>query len=197
MGTRGFYGLRFRGRYYLWFNRWDSYPTGLGNQLIAYLTQHFDLDEFRRLLSRLRQPADERECRDMTRMWRAYMQCAGVNVYDGDGCGTGDLLVDLGSGALLWNLAINDGTAIPCEIHLEWGYVVDLDDNAFHVYKGFGELKTSYPLELPLPTFTEEDECTTEPGETKEEASARYWLQWSQCMHRKYPGHTYVVVEAV
>ena len=35
MGTRGYRVYRFRGRYYALYNHWDSYPEGLGADLIA------------------------------------------------------------------------------------------------------------------------------------------------------------------
>lgn len=34
MGTRGYYCYRFRGRLYVYYNHWDSYPTILGKFLI-------------------------------------------------------------------------------------------------------------------------------------------------------------------
>jgi hypothetical protein len=37
MGTRGFYGFRYKGRYILFYNHWDSYCDGLGNQILSEL----------------------------------------------------------------------------------------------------------------------------------------------------------------
>jgi hypothetical protein len=34
MGTRGYYCYRFRGRLYVYYNHWDSYPSILGTFLI-------------------------------------------------------------------------------------------------------------------------------------------------------------------
>lgn len=34
MGTRGYYCYRFRGRLYVYYNHWDSYPAVLGSFLI-------------------------------------------------------------------------------------------------------------------------------------------------------------------
>lgn len=34
MGTRGYYCYRFRGRLYVYYNHWDSYPSVLGKFLI-------------------------------------------------------------------------------------------------------------------------------------------------------------------
>jgi len=35
MGTRGYVALRFRGRYYIFYNHFDSYPENLGEKLIG------------------------------------------------------------------------------------------------------------------------------------------------------------------
>ena len=34
MGTRGFKIIKFRGRYWIFYNHWDSYPDGLGQALV-------------------------------------------------------------------------------------------------------------------------------------------------------------------
>ncbi|KAF2818718.1 hypothetical protein CC86DRAFT_413608 [Ophiobolus disseminans] len=39
MGTNGLYLFRFRSRYYVFYNHWDSYPEGLGNTLVSMLEQ--------------------------------------------------------------------------------------------------------------------------------------------------------------
>jgi len=35
MGTRGYVFIRCRGRYFVYYNHWDSYPEGLGEAIIA------------------------------------------------------------------------------------------------------------------------------------------------------------------
>lgn len=35
MGTRGLRIVRFRGRYFVYYNNYDSYPKGLGRQLVG------------------------------------------------------------------------------------------------------------------------------------------------------------------
>lgn len=44
MGTRGFYGFRYKGRYILFYNHWDSYYSGLGNDILKELNAFTDAD---------------------------------------------------------------------------------------------------------------------------------------------------------
>src|SRR5207302_9462696 len=39
MGTRGLYCFRYKGRLYRMFRRWDSYPSGLGVQLVEEIKE--------------------------------------------------------------------------------------------------------------------------------------------------------------
>jgi len=41
MGTRGLFGFR-RGRYYVVYNHFDSYPSGLGFQLWKEIDEYFN-----------------------------------------------------------------------------------------------------------------------------------------------------------
>lgn len=57
MGTRGFRIIRFRGRYYIFYNHWDSYPEGMGKSLVDQIPQ--DPDEYQRELIDSVNPPDE------------------------------------------------------------------------------------------------------------------------------------------
>ncbi|KAI9782560.1 MAG: hypothetical protein M1839_004804 [Geoglossum umbratile] len=52
MGTRGFYIYRYNGRYYVYYNHWDSYPEGLGSWIVEDIPT--DPDEYRAWLNRMR-----------------------------------------------------------------------------------------------------------------------------------------------
>ncbi|CAH1764233.1 23323_t:CDS:1 [Entrophospora sp. SA101] len=49
MGTRGLYCFLYKGKYYIIYNHWDSYPEGLGETLLEQL-QGFSLQELRERL---------------------------------------------------------------------------------------------------------------------------------------------------
>lgn len=57
MGTRGLFGFYYRGKFYVVYNHWDSYPEGLGAQIVAELkraVQANRLGEWIQLLEHLK-----------------------------------------------------------------------------------------------------------------------------------------------
>jgi len=46
MGTRGLFGFRYKGRYYLMYNHWDSYFSGLGVKLLQEIKDAIDNGTF-------------------------------------------------------------------------------------------------------------------------------------------------------
>ncbi|KZW03039.1 hypothetical protein EXIGLDRAFT_728575 [Exidia glandulosa HHB12029] len=58
MGTRGLWAYRWRRRYYTTYNHWDSYPSGLGSDLVAKIPS--DPDEFARWLAALKKKLQAR-----------------------------------------------------------------------------------------------------------------------------------------
>lgn len=46
MGTRGYRIIKFRGRYWIFYNHWDSYPEGMGNSLVEGVPE--DPEEFQK-----------------------------------------------------------------------------------------------------------------------------------------------------
>jgi hypothetical protein len=55
MGTRGLWSVFFRGRYYIYYNHFDSYPEGLGQILIDQIpveAEELQCEYLRSLLSK-------------------------------------------------------------------------------------------------------------------------------------------------
>ncbi len=58
MGTRGKFGFFYKGKYYMCYNHYDSYPSYLGVHLLLEII-HADLDEWIKLLENIKEVSDE------------------------------------------------------------------------------------------------------------------------------------------
>lgn len=138
MGTRGLWGYVIEGEDKFAYNHFDSYPSGLGGDLLRH-TKAMPLEQLREQakalkmvdedepptaldVEMLREFADEQVSgQDMTREWYVLLR----------GC-QGDPDKTLGSGYML------DGAGFQNDsLFCEWAYVIDLDEGVFEVYRGF------------------------------------------------------------
>ena len=158
MGTRGLFGFHFRGKYYVVYNHWDSYPSGLGYIIVKELQEAIrsgKLEEWIRLLEQLKvvdpqvppTPEDIQTLRSFTDLgvstqstsdWYCLLR----------GC-QGSLEQVLRSRYLL-NATDPDG--IPC--WEEYAYVINLDTKQLEYYVG-SELVESFDFEN-LPNWRSE-----------------------------------------
>ncbi len=157
MGTRGFIGFVINGQEKIAYNHWDSYPAGLGADMLSFL-HNSDMDVVRQQAADLRvvapdsSPTDE----DVERL----------HGYADTGVSSGNirewyvlLRGTQGNPALMLEAGvIEDAGEFPLDsLFAEWGYVIDFDANVFEVYKGFQDA----PHELgrfASRTFSEGDE---------------------------------------
>ncbi|KAH9019681.1 hypothetical protein EDB85DRAFT_2007637 [Lactarius pseudohatsudake] len=104
MGTRGYKVYRWRGWYFVYYNHWDSYPSGLGLQFLATIPT--DSKSFQGWLAEMRQHFDEIiEARDKSEL----------DEDDEDELNT-----------ITKEVPSND-------LFIEWIYTIDLDRLVFHV----------------------------------------------------------------
>ena len=137
MGTRGFIGFVINGQEKIAYNHWDSYPRGLGVDVLSFLLNS-DPDVIRQQAANLRvvapdsSPTDE----DVEKL-RGYSD---TSVSSGDIKEWYVLLRRTqGNPALMLEAGvIEDAAEFPLDsLFAEWGYVIDFDANMFEVYKGF------------------------------------------------------------
>ena len=138
MGTRGTYGFHVDGQDKLSYNHFDSYPTGLGNDVLKALKAWLDRPDFAekarsiKLIDQDTTPtaADIEACKPYTNLgvsrqstqdWYCLLREA-----------QGDLDAALKTGILLER---ND--FIKDSLFCEWGYIVNLDDQTLEIYRGF------------------------------------------------------------
>lgn len=140
MGTRGACGFYSQGTEKVTYNHYDSYPVGLGNQVIEYLdTKDRDIDEIRKdfdkiqLVKETSRPSKKqiKICRnaglsDLTVSdkeitdWYCLMRLA-----------QGDLTQNVQSG-----LMIDSREFLYDSLFCEWAYIINIDNSLLEVYKG-------------------------------------------------------------
>lgn len=140
MGTRGFIGFVADGREIIGYNHWDSYPEGLGTNVLGWLriaasegTDHI-VERVRELrvvepgseatpedVERLREFADEGVSTQSPSEWYVLLRRTQGN-----------------PAAMLQAGVIEDASRFPADsLMAEYGYVVDLDAGRFEAYAGF------------------------------------------------------------
>ena len=116
MGTRGLKVFRFRKRHYTCFNQYDSYPEGLGKQLVSEVPT--DPDKYKEWLDSMRKTLGEWE--------EEYQNFLERNPHDSS------IQVQMPT-------FMNDAEHHPAylapinDIWIEWVYTIDLDEEVFTV----------------------------------------------------------------
>lgn len=135
MSTRGLVGFVIDGSVKATYNHFDSYPGGLGSDVVKVI-QSGELD-VERVRSLVMVSGDERPTAEQQ---VELMQFANVNVSSGDLSEWYVLLREL-QGDLLGSLAagvmIDKKDFAGDSLFCEWGYLVNMDEEVLEVYRGF------------------------------------------------------------
>jgi hypothetical protein len=149
MGTRGLFGFYYKGKYYVVYNHFDSYPSGLGNSILEQIHQAQKDGSFANWVSQLLKlkviqvhvpptPEDIENLKAFTNL-----QVSNQSTQDWyclvHRC-QGNLQRVLNSGYLLPH---DDNNGEP--YFQEYAYVVNFDTNELDFYEG-KEKASSYPL---------------------------------------------------
>lgn len=140
MGTRGAYGFRSEGKDYLTYNHYDSYPSGLGddlaNQIRAELATGTTVETLRQQVRDMRMIARDDE--QPTAEEREKFGHLWSNVSNGHDWYSllremqGRLFSHTTEGVMI------DGNAfIMDSLFCEYAYILNLDEQTFEVYQGF------------------------------------------------------------
>lgn len=138
MGTRGTYGLYKGGVDKITYSHWDSYPTGLGKDVVKFI-QRTSIEELNQIFEKIilvdesAKATDEQieECKDYVDL--------NVNT------GTIDnwyCLLRKAQGTLEpykkdLRYMIDSKDFIKKSLFCEWGYIINLDTNELEIYEGF------------------------------------------------------------
>jgi hypothetical protein len=169
MGTRGLFGFRYRGRYYIVYNHFDSYPSYLGRRLareVSDALRNGKLEWWKKVLAEghlkiiseqdIDEPETPQPTPDDIERLEFYTLRDAERKTAPDWCrllrkcqGSFNRVMD--SGYLL-----DHGFQIDPLWH-EHSYVLDLDEDVFHHYKG-RQLKQSWPLAQVQPSIFDGEE---------------------------------------
>ena len=138
MGTRGCWGFRQDGQDKLTYNHFDSYPTGLGQELVDALKEVTDMTFFKTCVRDLElvktdvpptKKQIEKLCQftDLTVSERST-----ADWY----CLLHDCQGDLHK-TLEASVMSDDHHFMNDSLFCEWAYVINLDDDTFEIYEGF------------------------------------------------------------
>ena len=135
MGTRGLVGLVVDGKVKASYNHFDSYPSGLGMDVVKFIQTMTDIDTVRVMARRIKMVQEDQRPHDL--IDRANLRNLGITDDGGDWYSLlrhaqGDLAEYLRVGYMPDNEAFG-GDSLFCE----WGYLVNLDDQTLEVYRGF------------------------------------------------------------
>lgn len=138
MGTRGVYGFHKNGVDKITYNHFDSYPTGLGEGVKKFISNH-TIDDFNNIFKKLKMvKSNTKPTKKQIEDCKKY---ANVNVSNGTVEDWYCLLREAQGNleALAEDLVymIDDASFLTESLFCEWGYVINLDTNMLEIYRGF------------------------------------------------------------
>lgn len=148
MGTRGLFGFCYKGKYYWAYNHWDSYPSGLGADIIKQLQYAIDnhlLDDWKNKIVKLIEvdenvsPTDE-EIQQLKKYTNLKVSDQSTDDWYCLLRGTQGCLQSILDAGYIVNHAINNKNEYDADA--EYTYTVNLDNNTLDV--SWGE---SYPFD--------------------------------------------------
>ena len=143
MGTRGFYGFRYKGRYILFYNHWDSYCSGLGQQILNELLKFTEAD-YAALAAVLKQHLQSQSLKEGS-SWDE-----GEN-FEG--------LMKAAQNPEQYVLSYVCREVPSPGLFIEYIYIVDLDKHFLRIITSGGD-KFKFPLdELPKNMYVYDEEC--------------------------------------
>lgn len=147
MGTRGAVGFILDGKEKITYNHFDSYPSGLGNEVLDFLhsipfNSFSDFKKFKKqveeleLIDERNTPTEEQKqkCRDAGTIDLGVGRQSEDDWYCLLRKAQGDLgqLTEIG-------LMIDNSNFLKDSLFCEWAYIINLDTNKLEVYQGFNK----------------------------------------------------------
>lgn len=146
MGTRGAWGWRFHDKDYLFYNHFDSYPSGLGHDIVTYIREHLvsedDVETTKQKLRTFKFIEDDMIVPDYVKTLATKLGTVDLSVsnrnLDDWYCitrrtqGNPLLTLELGHGE-------NAEDFLRDSLFCEYAYIINLDTNMLEIYQGFNK----------------------------------------------------------
>jgi hypothetical protein len=158
MSTRGAYGFKANGKYYVTYNHSDSYAKGLGAEVVKFCDYVNAKDGWNALKSKVKKVTlvneDKKPTRAQIRKYAVYGNTAvGNQTLDDWYC----LLRNLQYGEILYGIEsgkvkhMTDSFEFMADsLFCEYGYIINLDEMTLDFYRGFQEKPCKNNLPLPM-----------------------------------------------
>ena len=137
MGTRGIFGFRLNNEDKLTYNHFDSYPDGLGTDVVKFINRVKNWNKIRERVATLEDVSDRKPTRrDVYDLEKFTNLNVGQNSTKDWYCllretqGNPRIILDVGKFE-----CAND--FIYDSLFCEYGYIINLDENTLEIYKGF------------------------------------------------------------
>lgn len=141
MGTRGSLGVKTEGKYYLTYNQCDSYPEGLGQDVVDFVNELTE-EKAQKLRKGFKGLTIVDSQDNPKGKWKTYYASSHENVDTGEnwyaylrGFQGIETLKGVLTGVLKHIILTND--FIQDSLFCEYAYIINLDDNTLEFYEGF------------------------------------------------------------
>jgi len=137
MGTRGTVGFRIDGEDKLTYNHYDSYPEGLGVDVVKFINEINDFEKIKKQVKELTDITDRKPTAEDIKRCEKYTD---LNVSEQS---TEDwyCLLRNAQGNLQATLEVgfyeDNSKFINDSLFCEYGYIINLDNETLEIYKGF------------------------------------------------------------
>ena len=140
MGTRGAYGFRINGQDKVTYNHYDSYPCGLGREVMSYIA-HTPLKRMKEVAARI--ILVDRESTPSPELIKKYKKYTDLRVSEQSHNDWYCLLRKTQGNLFPYNSdlehMIDSQDFLSDSLFCEWAYIINLDTDTFEAYKGFNK----------------------------------------------------------
>ena len=143
MGTRGAYGFRLEGKDKVTYNHFDSYPSGLGNDVAKFLKEISSVEELKEIFSNIELVDMDSKPTEKQKAKAKELDLVDLTVSSQSEDDWYCLLRKAQSGLELYkeglSFMIDSHNFLGDSLFCEWAYIINLDTAQLEVYQGWNK----------------------------------------------------------